>query len=283
MKEELLGFTSKTFSKLLTKGIVSLPGILEWASVQGFGWVEIRDPMASMQDERLLELDTVCRQKGLVVHYAWDGSDLLSPSDEQLFARGIRNASRLRSARFSRITIAGNVLKADRMKKGYSREEVDLISHRVAQYAHTAEAFGITPVYEHSYEPLRGDGQTFYGIVELLQSAEEMSLVFDPANFLNLKPPRQVPSLDAMIEFYSNFSPRIPYVHLKSVGVEGLLPTLEIQDDREAACIHQMWKEKKLLCIELPETDDLEKGMRNILSAKEKLLRLKENTRLSGI
>jgi sugar phosphate isomerase/epimerase len=275
MSEELLGFTSRTFAKVMREGSVSLTGILTWAAAQGFGWVEIRDPMAEMDEKQLRELDAACDQMGLGVHYAWDGSDVLSPSDGELFKRGLRNASRFRTARYARITIAGNVFKADPSRKGYEREEIRLISQRVAEYARASEGFGITPVYENSYEPLNGDGQSFYGIVELLQSAKGMSLTFDPANFLNLKSPRQAPSLDSLVEFYTRFSSRIPYVHLKSVGVGGLLATLEIQDEREAACIHLMWQQTKLLCIELPETDDVEKGKRNVLDARARLLRLK--------
>jgi sugar phosphate isomerase/epimerase len=275
MREELLGFTSKTFAKVMKERSVSLPGILTWAAAQGFGWVEIRDPMAEMEEKQLRELDAACDQMGLGVHYAWDGTDLLSPSDEELFKRGLRNASRFRTARYARVTIAGNVLKADPTRKGYSREEIRRISQRIAAYGHAAESSGITPVYENSYEPLNGDGQSFYGIVELLQSAKEMSLTFDPANFLNLKSPRQAPSLDTLVEFYRQFSHRIPYVHLKSVGNDGLLPTLRIQDGLEADYIHLMWQQTKLLCIELPETDDVEKGKRDVLDARDRLLQLK--------
>jgi len=275
MREELLGFTSKTFAKVMREGSVSLAGILTWAAAHGFGWVEIRDPMAGMEEKQLRELDASCDQMGLGVHYAWDGSDLLSPSDEELFDRGARNAARFRTARYARITIAGNVFKTEPSRKGLTREEIRRISQRVAAYARAAEGFGITPVYENSYEPLNGDGQSYYGIVELLQSAEEMSLTFDPANFLNLKSPRQAPSLDALGEFYRQFSHRIPYVHLKSVGDGGFLPTLKIQDGGEADCIHLMWQQTKLLCIELPETDDVEEGKRNILDARDRLLQLK--------
>jgi sugar phosphate isomerase/epimerase len=232
--------------------------------------------MAGMEEKQLRELDATCGALGLGVHYAWDGSDLLSSSDEELFKRGLRNASRFRAARYARITIAGGVFKAGPSRKGFMQEEIRFLAQRVAEYARAAEAFGITPVYENSYEPLNGDGQSFYGIAELLESAKGMKLTFDPANFLNLKSPRQAPSLDAVVEFYMRFSDRIPYVHLKSVGGGGLLPTLEIKDGREADYIRLMAKQKKLLCIELPETDEVEKGKRNIVDARDRILQLKQ-------
>ncbi len=103
-----------------------------------------------------------------------------------------------------------------------------------------------------------------------------MRLTFDPANFLNLKPPLQAPNWRALSDFYSRYSSRVPYVHLKSAGAKSFLPTLEIQDRREIACIQAMWREKKLLCIELPDCDDTETGKKNILAAQYKVLSMKE-------
>lgn len=278
MKDELLGFTTRTFAKPLREGRVVLEDVLEWAAAHDFGWVELRDTGAKIEDAYLRKLDAFSSASGLAVHYAWDGSNLLSASNDKLFAEGLRRASCFRSGKYSRVTIAGEVLKADRTKLGYSPEEVSLISRRMVEEIRAASSFEIIPVFENSYEPLHGDGKSYQGIVELLQSVEEMRLAFDPANFLNLKTPRAIPTWEALSDFYSKYSRRIPYVHLKSAGVDGLLPTLEIQSDHEAACIQQMWLEEKLLCIELPEIDDPKTAMKNILSAKERLSRLRKTS-----
>jgi hypothetical protein len=276
MREELLGFTTKTFANPVKVGKRTLEGVLRWAAAQDFGWVEIRDARADIEDKYLRMLDGISGESGLAVQYAWDGSNILSDADGELFARGLGKAACFRKARYSRITIAGDLFKADRTKLGYSREEARLIGQRVASNVRRAESYGIMPVFENSHEPLRGDGESFYGIDELMQSAEEMRLAFDPANFLNLKAPLHAPSWDALGDFYARHSRRIPYVHLKSVGVDGLLSTFEIQNMAEATCIHRMWQEKKLLCIELPEMDDPQAAEKNILSAKKRILRLKD-------
>ena len=272
----MLGFTTKSFASSLERGTETLEALLEWAVDCGFGWIEIRDGGAKLDDGDLRKLDARASESNIAVQYAWDGSNLLGESDEALFAKGLQKASQFRTARYARITIAGEAFKTDRMKRGYSRAEFQHISRRITENARLARSFGITPVYENSHEPLSGDGESFFGIAELLDGTETMRLTFDPANFLHLKPPLQAPNWSALSEFYSRYSSRIPYVHLKSAGVDGFLPTLEIQDEQERACIQYMWREKKLLCIELPECADAETGKKNILAAQHKVLHMKD-------
>jgi len=269
MKEVVLGLTTRTFSKVVKRGAVTYEGIIQWAAANGFGWVELRDSRADMDDDDLRRLGSIASESGLALQYAWDGTNLLADSSDGLFARGLSKASQLHGARFCRVTIAGKVFRENRARLGYTLEEVRRISSTVGQQVGAAEGRGITLVFENSHEPLRGDGRRFLGIRELLQQIEVMNLAFDPANFLNLKPPLMTPGWDALGSFYEEFSRRIPYVHLKSAGGGGFLPTLEIRDENEARCIGRMCREGKLICIELPEMDDLETATRNILAARE--------------
>jgi len=57
MKEALLGFTSRTFAKVMKEGSDSLAVFSRGLPRKDFGWVEIRDPMATMEEKQLRELE----------------------------------------------------------------------------------------------------------------------------------------------------------------------------------------------------------------------------------
>jgi sugar phosphate isomerase/epimerase len=277
MKENVLGLTTKTFSKAVKRGAVTWAEVIRWAAANGFGWIELRDSLADMEDDELGRLGSIARDSGLAMQYAWDGTNLLADSARSLFARGLAKASKLPGVRFCRVTIAGEVFKDDRARLGYTIDETRRISSEMVRLAEAAEGVGITLAFENSHEPLCGDGAGFLGIRELLQRIDVMNLVFDPANFLSLRSPLRAPGWDALATFYDEFSSRIPYIHLKSAGAGGFLPSLEIRGEEEAACIHRMCGEGKLLCIELPEADEVDTGMRNVLAARDAITVVRES------
>ena len=276
MNEYFVGLTTKTFSKVIKSGAITLEGVIRWAAANGFGWVELRDSRLVLEDVDLRKLGSIASDSGLPLQYAWDGTNLLADSSHSLFARGLSKASQLPGARFCRVTIAGQVFKEDPARLGYTLDEAYRISCEVAREVRAAARYGIALVFENSHEPLRGDGAQCLGIRELLLQIHDMNLAFDPANFLSLKPPLRAPGWETLRSFYDEFSRRIPYVHLKSAGPGGFLPTMEIRSEREAACVYRMYREGKLICIELPEVDDVDTGARNILAAREAITRAKE-------
>ena len=205
---------------------------------------------------------------GLPLHYAWDGTNILDPADIVSFQRGVANGARFGPGTFIRITIAGRVIRDCETARGYSNAELATLRAGIQRYIEIAARRGARLVFENSHEPLTAARRGETGIRELLAAVPGMELTFDPGNFMDRKVNRSYSDAAEVKRFYREHSSRIPYVHVKMTRNNITEQTLVEDGDIEPGFFHGMIEEGKLLCIELPEVDDVESGKRRILDSR---------------
>lgn len=275
LKENLkknIGITTRTFMQPILNGKITSEKLMKWAAGLGFQWIEIRDNGCEMSKAYLMGLKELGKSLGINLHYAWDGSDLLKTGDEELFKRGIDNAVIFGEGTFSRITIAGSAMKSVQSQRGYLKEDFGSLCKIIKKYNEFASSKKICIVYENSLESVAGDGVTYFGMRELMQTNGDMKMTFDPGNFLNRDQEKKLPTWDQVKEFYIEFKDRIPYIHLKSTKDNILTDNLVMDGDIDIRGLVCMASEKDIICIELPAQDELSVCYNNVEEALKDLL-----------
>ena len=263
----MIGFTSRTFVGAVTRGETTLEEVIAWAVDERFPWMELRDQSLALGTGELHKLAAVAARRGIRLHYAWDGTNILDPADGQLFLRGVKNSTIFGLETFARLTIAGRLIRDNPAKAGYSPAELAMLRERIREYIRIAGEHRVRPVFENSHEPLSGsNGEA--GIRELLEEIPSMSLTFDPGNSMDREHNRSFCGADAVKRFYYDYRDRLPYVHVKMTKANIVQPGFVEDGDIEPAFYRGMLADGKLVCIELPEAADLQSCRRRILDAR---------------
>jgi hypothetical protein len=87
-----MGFLNVNFVKQWPLGVESAKKAIDFASQQGFWWIEIRDPYATLTLAESKELAVYAKQRDVEVAYAMN-IGLLDPNFWEVFSRGLANAA----------------------------------------------------------------------------------------------------------------------------------------------------------------------------------------------
>ena len=87
-----MGFLNVNFIKQWPLGVESAKKVIDFASEQGFSWIELRDPFATLTLAECKELATYAKQRDIEVAYAMNVG-LLDPNFWEVFSRGLANAA----------------------------------------------------------------------------------------------------------------------------------------------------------------------------------------------
>ena len=266
----MIGFTSRTFAGAIARGETTLEEIVGWAVGERFPWMEARDVNLSLGEGEIRKLVVAAAKGNMRLNYAWDGSNILDPADGRLFLRGVKNGALFGPGTYARLTIAGRVIRDDPAKTGYSNADLAALQERIGEYIRIAAEHRVRPVFENSHEPLTGtNGEA--GMSELLAGIPSMSLTFDPGNAMDREHNRSFCSADDIRKFYEDHRNQLPYVHVKMTKGGIVQPRFIEDGDIEPAFYRGMLADGKLVCIELPEAEDLESCKRRILDARRLL------------
>lgn len=267
----MMGFTSRTFAGAIKRGEATLEDLVAWAADERFPWMEVRDVSLSFDQETLRSLISAAARGNIRLHYAWDGTNILDPADRQMFLRGVQNGAIFGQGTFVRLTIAGRVIRDNAAKVGYSSEEVATLRERIQEYIRMAAEHRVLPVFENSHEPLTGSGGEA-GISELLLGIPSMNLTFDPGNAMDREHNRSFCCAADIRKFYQDYRDRLPYVHVKMTKDNIVQPVFVENGDISPVFYREMIADGKLICIELPEAQDLESCKRRVLDARRLLV-----------
>jgi sugar phosphate isomerase/epimerase len=190
--------------------------MLDFADRQGFSFIEIRDPDASLTLRECEELAIYASQKDVEVIYAM-ASGLLNPDYWEIFSRAIANASIFNGPKVVRTGVCGVEFLNDKKKQYWTSVEFAMIVKNANKAASIAKISGLQFLIENGWEGLQGDGVTTFGTRELFSSNgvnENVGLQLDVANFFCSS---RVPSKpDDVKMFVANSSSKIGYTHLKT-------------------------------------------------------------------
>jgi len=263
-----IGFTTTNFLTPLPVSMANAKKLIDWASDQGFAWIELRDPSAKLTLSECKELAAYAKGKNLEVGYAVQVG-LMDPTFWEIFSRAVANAPIFDGPKTLRTLSAGTEFGADPKKKAWTLQELYKAVKTANRAANMAKSMGVQYVVENSFEPLKGDGITGFGATEFFANVNSnVGWQMDTANFFAVSRVWTKPE-DAKAFLEKNIG-NLYYIHLKSSKEK---KTTDILEENELAIetILDILVKNRIyyLAIELPLKPKLEDCQNNLLKSIE--------------
>ena len=213
-----MGFLNVNFIKQWPLGVESARKVIDYASQQGFSWIELRDPFATLTLAQARDLAAYAKQRDIEVAYGMN-IGLLDPNFWEVFSRGLANAAVFDGPRTIRTAGPGLEFATNEKKTHWTFAELQKAVETANQAANMAKAFGLQYVVENGLEAIRGDGVSTFGTVELFGNANSnLGYQLDTGNFFCVSRVWTKPA-DAQ-GFIEKYAPRMGYMHLKTSSPE---------------------------------------------------------------
>lgn len=220
----VLGFSTQNFLKAMPLGVDHLKELLDFASEEGYAFIELRDPNADLS-----EVD--CR---ILADYAWNKrveviyeihKDLFDPDFQQVFDRALRNTSIFGEPGILRSILSWSEFAADKNKMGWTREELDYLTTRAESFAKTAKMEDVRLILENVIEPWSGKEGAF-GLTDFFDRTSLVGLQFDTANPF-LSSCRGMANPDSVTSYLSSIPEKWITTHLKCAADDQSHPVLK--------------------------------------------------------
>src|ERR1700754_675451 len=151
-----IGFSTQNFQKALPVNVASLTDFIDYASAEGYQFIELRDNFANLRPEDCLLLANHAKSKSIDVIYEIQ----VNPLDTaflKVFDRGLANTLLFPGPGILRSLVSQSEFDADSAKKGWSKDEMDRLAHRLDSCAAVAKAKKVQLIVENMNEPFFGD------------------------------------------------------------------------------------------------------------------------------
>jgi len=267
-----IGFTTVNFMKQMPLNLTNAKKWVDFAAEQGFAWIELRDPTASLALAECKELATYAKQRGIEVGYAL-AVGLLDPNFWEVFSRGIANAVVFDGPRTIRTAGPGLEFASDPKKTAWTLAEFAKVVEGANQAANLAKMFGLQHVVENALEVLKGDGVTSFGTTELFANVNgNVGYQLDTGNFFAVaRVPAKPGDAQAFLEKHIG---KMGYMHLKTATKD--LKATEVLAESLLIFEIPFWlamkNKKPYVAIELVQPNTLEEAYANHKKSVEYLL-----------
>ena len=214
-----IGFSTQNFQAAMDNNIQNLTEIIEYASAEGYQFIQLRDPLAKLTQEECIALSKVAEEKGIDVIYEIHKNPLDSGYFE-VFQRGLANTVLFPGPGILRTVISGSEFKADPLKKGWSKDEFLQLVKISDSCSIIAKRENVQFIVENFDESFFGDGISYFGFTDLLKSSPGTGLQFDMSNMFR-RPTRKMTDPEKVLEYLTSLGNQWTTTHLKTVQVMG--------------------------------------------------------------
>jgi sugar phosphate isomerase/epimerase len=270
--EIMHGFTTTNFLKPLPVSLDNKKKLLDLAGELGCSWVEIRDPSASLTVDECKQLMAYAKSKNIEIGYALQVG-LLDPTFWEIFTRGLPNAGVFEGPRTIRTLAAGPEFASDPKKTVWKLAELYKAVQVANRAANMARAAGLKYVVENSFEALKGDGVTGFGLTEFAANVNSNQYFqCDVANFFAVS--RVVTKPEEAKAFMEKYASRIPYIHVKTSTSEHKVPPVLGPNELDFDTVFALLAKNKIryAAIELTQPDTFEACANNLKKSFEYLV-----------
>jgi sugar phosphate isomerase/epimerase len=218
-----LGFSTQNFQKALPLSTENLKEILDFASSEGYAFIELRDPSAELGEEDCRIIASYAKQKNIEVIYEMH-RDLFDPEFREVFDRAVRNTAIFGEPGILRSILSFSEFAGDPGKTGWTREELEFITALADSCAASAKESGVQFILENIMEPwfsVNGD----MGLDAFFAATSLVGLQFDTANpFLSSN--RRPADPEQVAGYLETLQGRWFTTHLKSGTEDAFQPVL---------------------------------------------------------
>jgi hypothetical protein len=215
-----LGFSTQNFLKCMPVNVENLTEIINFASDEGYSFIELRDPEAVLTPDECRRLSGTAKMKDIEVLYEIN-TNLLAPGYLSVFERGIENTAAFSEKGIIRTLISNTEFAGDVNKKGWTGPELDQITEIANYCGKLAGERNLTFIVENGNEAFFGEIPEYFGFADFFSRTNRIiGLQFDTANpFQNISRSKSDP---VKVENYLEaIAERWITTHLKS-GKDGV-------------------------------------------------------------
>ena len=258
-----VGFTTVNFSKQMPLNVANAKKWVDFAVENGFPWMELRDPAASLTLAESREIAAYARQRNIEVIYAV-AVGVLDANFWEVFSRAIGNAALFDGPRIVRTALSGQEFAPDPKKTTWTLAEIARLVRVANRAANTAKMFGLQHVVENSTPMLKGDGTSSFGTTEFFASANaNVGWQIDVANFfVTQRVPAKPDDARAFLEKHAG---KLHYAHIKTATADNKTATVLGDNPLPFDLVFQAVSKSKTpyVAIELPQPNTLDEVYAN--------------------
>lgn len=212
------GFTTCNFLGAVPVSLESSIKHIDFAKEQGYSWIELRDPDASLTKEECTKIAAHAEQSGIEVAYSVQRG-LLARDFRQVVQRGFENATLFKGPPMLRV-----LALRDSHAYGWNEMEFKDAVQTANMAASLAASKRFRLMIENANVVLDGSKHDCFGLAKLLDViSPTIELQLDTANIFT--GPAEVSPQEAEA-FIRKYASRISYVHIKSAKEMTTQPVL---------------------------------------------------------
>lgn len=202
------GFTTQSFIESTPVSVESAKEFIDYARKQGFSWIELRDPEASLSVQECKAIASFAELNNIEINYAVQ-IGLLESDFWRVFPKAVENGAVFEGPGYCR-TLA--VLGEGEF--GWTKKEFNRLVETANKASSIAKGHGMQLTVENADTDIDGYGKPYYGLSEFFEQTEpEVTLQLDTANLFTNAAQVTAEEAEAFIKKYAS---RISYLHLKS-------------------------------------------------------------------
>jgi sugar phosphate isomerase/epimerase len=260
------GFTTQNFIGTTPVSVESAKEFICYAHDQGFSWMELRDPDASLTLDQCKEIASFASLKNIKVNYSAQRG-LLENDFWNVFYKAVDNTAVFEGPGYCRV-----LALIDEGELGWREEEFTRLVEAANKASAIAREKGLRLTVENGATDIDGQGKSYYGFLQFIEQTDpEITLQLDVANLFT--GPVPVSSNQAE-SFIRKCSSRISYLHLKSAKDGEPLTILKgnpLDFKTILSIIHEA--EIKYIAIELLSDSSEQKVFENMASSIDYLVK----------
>lgn len=258
-----IGFTTTNFLNLLPVSAENKKKLIDYASEQGFVWIELRDPNADLTPANCKELAAYAKGKGIDIGYAIQ-KGLLDSDFSETFSRGLGNAAIFEGPKTIRVLGSGSEFAKDSKKKTWTLKELYKAVKIANMAANRAKELGLQLVVENASEALKGDGISGFGTTEFFANVNSnVGWQLDTANLFAVA--RVVTNPADAKKFLEEKIGKLCYIHLKTSTQEHKVSPILGDNELEFGVVFELMQKNRIpwVAIELPAAKTLDEAKGN--------------------
>jgi sugar phosphate isomerase/epimerase len=210
-----IGISTQNFLKALPLNVAGLTEIIDYASKEGYQFVEIRDQFVDLSNDDCKALAKVAIENKVDVIYVFNKNPL-DTGFYRSFNKALSNVLLFKGPGILRALSSKSEFDADPAKKGWTKEEFARLCSISDSCALICKSKNIRFVFENSNEAFFGDSLTYFGLTDLLAGTSNVGLQLDIGNlFRNIGRVQNDP--EKVIRYLSIIGDRWVETHLKTV------------------------------------------------------------------
>jgi sugar phosphate isomerase/epimerase len=210
-----MGLSTQNFLKVLPFNVAGLTEIIEYASAQGYQYVEVRDQFVDLSISDCKALAEVAGKNKIDVIYVFNKNPL-DTGFYRVFDKALANVLVFQGPGILRTLSSKTEFDADPGKKGWSKDEFTKLASISDSCAQICKSKNIRLLFENSNEAFFGDSLNYFGLADLLAKTSYPGLQLDIGNLFR-KTSRVPNDPERVLKYLSSIGDRWVETHLKTV------------------------------------------------------------------